>query len=139
MNALRKDDSPQFQPTRTRKPRRRQSSAASQNVHQGLVFESTFKLGINILLSSVAIVSLLQLLSYHSTQKSKLEEINREVSKTEIRVNQLRENFNHDFASGAETKVRQKQNNLISPKQLRVVIEPQSELEKFTQISQSKR
>lgn len=104
-----------------------------------MITESAIKLTVNIFLSSVAIGSLLQLLPYQSAQKSKLEEVSREVNKTEARVNELRDNFSQNFATGEVKKVMQEQNNVISPNQLRVVISPQTDLENQTQISQKKR
>lgn len=138
MNALRKDENPQFRPVKTRKPRQKQRPVASSNPQGVMIAETTIKLGVNIFLSSVAIVSLLQLLSYHSAQKSKLEEVTREVNKTEVRVDQLRENFGRNFAPGEVKKVIQDQNNVIAPNQLRVVIQPKTEAEKQTQISQNR-
>jgi uncharacterized membrane protein (DUF106 family) len=138
MNALRKDENPQFQPVKTRKLRQRHRLAASSNSHIFMITETTLKLGVNIFLSSVAIVSLLQLLSYHSTQKNKLEEINKEVNKTQIRVEQLRNAFGRNFDPKEVKKVIQDQNNVIAPNQLRVVIQPKTEAEKQTQISQNR-
>jgi hypothetical protein len=133
MNAVRKDEYPEFRPNKRRKPR------VKTNSHRGMIAETSVKLGVNILLSSVAIASLWQLLPEHKVQKIKLTEVNQEVDKTEARVNELRDKFSRNFAPGEVNKVIQEQSNVISPSQLRVVIAPKTNLENQTQISQNKR
>ncbi len=133
MNAVRKDDYQDCRPSKLRKQK------SKTNPYRNMITESAIKLTVNIFLSSVAIGSLLQLLPYQSAQKSKLEEVSREVNKTEARVNELRDNFSQNFATGEVKKVMQEQNNVISPNQLRVVFSPQTDLENQTQISQKKR
>ncbi len=132
MSALRHDDYNQYVPRQIRQAKPKTKS------HRGVVVETSLKLGVNLLLSSVAIVSLLQILPYHSLQKSKLEEVSIEVNKTQERVNELRENFRRNFAPEKSKRVIQEQNNMMSPKQIKVVISPTTEPEKEIAINKNK-
>jgi hypothetical protein len=104
-------------------PQRRQpkSPKASTKVPVGLVFETTFKLGVNITLSVAAASTLMRILPYQLSQQEKLQEIRAEVNVTEGRVNRLRDNFSHHFDPQQTKTIMQEQSNRVDPKQLQVV------------------
>lgn len=63
----------------------------------GMTLEVFLKVMVNGLLSAAAIAALMELLPYHISQKTKLQEIRQEVYKTQKQLKDLRKKFDVSF------------------------------------------
>ena len=105
-------------------PRRRQrlQSKSKTNLHKTLAVESLTKIGINLCLAGAAIVTLLQQIPQQKQQEIKLQEINTEVDKVQVRVDLLQDNFSRYFDPTASAEVMQEQTHLVLPNHQEIVI-----------------
>ncbi len=99
---------------------RRQNSTNSHPEHQWVATEITLKLAINGIFSTVAVVSLLNLIPYQWSQQAQLKELQVEVQETQKRVSQLRGDFRHNFDPHKINKVMQEQSPRLQPTQRRI-------------------
>jgi len=103
-------------------PTRRQSSQTPQ------LLEASTILGVNLLLSIAAIVSLCQLIPYQLAQVQKLKEMRAEVSRTENRVNRLKSQLHQNLDPKQTSRIVEEQSNLIEVQQMKVVwVKPQAD------------
>jgi hypothetical protein len=104
-----------------RKPRRtRTKSRTSPN--QALAVENLTKIGVNLLLATVAIVTLFQQIPRQKQQEIKLQEIQTEVSKSQVRVDKLNDDLSRYFDPATGAEVMQEQTHLVLPNQRDIVI-----------------
>lgn len=103
-------------------PTGRQSSQTPQ------LLEASTILGVNLLLSIAAIVSLCQLIPYQLAQVQKLKEMRAEVSRTENRVNRLKSQLQQNLDPKQTSRIVEEQSNLIEVQQMKVVwVKPKSD------------
>lgn len=98
------------------------SRRPSSNRDRSLVIESTVKMGANMGLSVIATVALTQLWPQYQSVQTKLRDIQVEVKQTEVRVNQARSQFNHNFDASQTRSIMLEQSHLSDPNQRRIVI-----------------
>jgi len=108
------------QPTPRKHKRTRTKPKTSPN--QALAVESLTKIGVNLLLASVAIVTLFQQIPRQKQQEAKLQEIQNEVGKSQVRVNKLNDDLSHYFDPATGAEVMQEQTHLVLPNQRDIVI-----------------
>jgi heme-binding NEAT domain protein len=102
--------------------RQRLQSKPKTNLHKTLAVESLTKIGINLCLAGVAIVTLLQQFPQQKQQEVKLREINTEVNKVQARVNLLQDNLSRYFDPTTSSEVMQEQTHLVLPNHREIVI-----------------
>jgi cell division protein FtsB len=123
MNALpRYNYPPPPDPTPRRMVRRR----PRRNPHQAAIAETGFKLGVNCVLTVIAITTLVKLVPYNLAQQSKLQEIHAEVSELESRVRHLRADLNRQFDPQQAMSVMQEESIRVDPRQRQVIWLPPS-------------
>jgi cell division protein FtsB len=125
MNAL----PPPNRPPQSHQPRRRVSKRRRQSLqkpHQSIATETTTKLGVNLLLSFIAVTALVKLLPYNMAQQKSFEELQSKVVEVENRVENLQTDFNHHFDPKQARSVMQQESTRIEPGQRQIVwIAPQ--------------
>jgi MinD-like ATPase involved in chromosome partitioning or flagellar assembly len=94
MNALQPPSRPPHQPRRRVSKRRRQQL---QTPHQSIATEATTKLGVNLLLSFIAVTALVKLLPYNMAQQDSFKELQSKVVEVENRVENLQTDFSYHF------------------------------------------
>jgi hypothetical protein len=121
MNAL-PSPRPTSQPPRTRRRVGSQTNQQrQQKQHRVVALETSLKLAVNGVLSSVAIVALTQLVPKISMQQAKLAEVQAELKTTQVRVGRAQEDFNRYFDPRQAQAIMREQSDLIDPKQRTVV------------------
>jgi hypothetical protein len=108
---------PSPEPTRRKMVRRR----PRRNPHQAVVFENGFKLGVNCLLSVIALSALVKLVPYNLAQQAKLKEIRIEVAEIEGRVDHLQAELNRQFDPQQAMSVMQEESIRVDPRQRQIV------------------
>ncbi len=88
-----------------------------------MVIETTAKLTASVVLSAVAVTSLIKLLPYQWSQQEKLSEVQTEVNLAEGRVKHLRTDFNRYFDPQQTKSIMQEQSNRVNPGQRQVVLQ----------------
>ncbi|KGF73571.1 hypothetical protein DO97_19015 [Neosynechococcus sphagnicola sy1] len=119
MNALLPSPQPHQPPQTPRAlPRQRRRH---QPTYRGRTLEVAAKLGVNLMLGTVAVMTLVNLLPYAQTQDAKLQTMRQEVSKTEARVNQLKADFSQYFDPQQARVIMQQQGYRVDPLQYQIV------------------
>ncbi len=110
-------------PRTTRRPRRvpRSRKHPRQDPHRAIAIEATVKLGVNVLLSSVAVIALANLIPYRLSQVAKLQELDVAVKATDERVQQEQAMFTQYFDPTQTRSLMQQTSNRIDPYQRQVV------------------
>ncbi len=106
-------------------PRTRKNWKARRLAHKSqqlLTLEVSIKLLSQILLSVAAISAIVRLLPYQQVQEAKLEEIRLATEEKEMRVNQLRREFNRNFDPTQSKQVMQEQSPRRDPNQRQIFI-----------------
>jgi len=121
MNAIQPSRPPlqPVEPRRVARPRRRRQQHQATTA---LALETTAKLAVNVILSSAAIMALVQLLPYHKSVQSKLQEIRVQVKQTEERVNRLQTNFGNLFDPKQTKTNMQDLSNRVDPTRRNIVL-----------------
>lgn len=114
-----------------RQPQRRKSRRArttpqqrkqqQQTHHRLLVMEAGLKIGMNVVISGVALVTLFNIVPHRVAQQQKMQELRTEVQVTEKRVNQLKADFNRAFDPGQERQIAQEQTHFVDPNRTPIV------------------
>jgi hypothetical protein len=86
-----------------------------------MALETTAKIGVNLVISAVAVSALTQLLPYHWSQQDKLRDIRTEVKLMEGRVNNLQAEFSRSFDPRQAKSIMEEQGYRFEPNQRRVV------------------
>jgi len=76
---------------------------------------------VNVGISAIALSTLVNLLPHRTLQAQKLQEVQHEVQKTEIRVGQLQSDFGRSFDSTQVKSILQEQTHMVDPTQ-RVIV-----------------
>ncbi len=105
---------------RTRPQPKKVSSPTQDNDHSKKAIKVAVKIAINGILSTAALTALIKLVPYHFSQEAKLREIRLEVSNTEKRVNELRQNFSINFATSETDSQMSNYSPKVEPNQMRV-------------------
>ncbi len=106
-------------PKQVRRPRRRPQR--QQAPHQATALEAGLRLGFHSLLAIAAVAALVKLIPYNLETQEKLKLLMAEVETLDRRVQQLENDFGHDFDPQQAQSVMQEQSNRIAPGQIRVV------------------
>lgn len=129
MNALQYSRSPQKSKTQQVVPRRpsqpsrsRQPAQSSSPSYWGVTAEIGAKVAVNGLLSTAAVVALVNLLPYQLSQQAKLREVRSEVQQTETQINQLQAEFSDSFDPQQAKQVMQEQSGRVDPNQRQIVL-----------------
>jgi hypothetical protein len=88
-----------------------------------MAMEATVKIGVNVLLSLVAIVTLAKLLPYRSNQESRLQELNAAVKTADDRFSRVKNSFLFYFDPNQTRFLMQQQTNRIEPSQRQVILQ----------------
>lgn len=114
---------PKTTPLRQNKsrPRRKKETRRSSPRYRGLTLEIMAKLLVNGVIATVAVTALNQLIPTYQTQLSRLEEVEKEVERTQNRVNQLNHEFTRHFDPYQSEVIMQEQTNQIKPSQRHIV------------------
>jgi hypothetical protein len=89
--------------------------------HRVIAYETTAKLAVNFTLSMAAIVALVQLLPYHSSQDVKLQELQAAVKLTGDRVQRVQSKFNNYFDPSQARENMQELTDRIDPSRRQIV------------------
>ena len=87
-----------------------------------MALETTVKLSVNVVLSVVAVCTLVQLWDHNCSQQKKLQEIRMEDERIEGRVNHLRTDFSRYFDPHQAKSIMQEQSDRLAPGQYPVVL-----------------
>ncbi|NEO31851.1 MAG: hypothetical protein F6K36_15725 [Symploca sp. SIO3C6] len=120
MNSI-KSSRPTRQPLKPHQKLSRTQKPQKLHYYRAIVGETTLRLVVNIVISTAAIAGLVQLLPYQLSQQSKLQEVRREVKRTQARVNNLRNDFSRSFDPRQAQRVMQEQTYRFNPSQRQVV------------------
>ena len=121
MNAFQPPNRP---PSPAQSPRRRVSKRIRRQKsapHRAIATEVTTKLGVNLLLSLIAVTALAKLLPYNLSQQNSFKELQAKVAETEGRVDRLQTDFNHHFDPRQARSVMQEESTRIEPGQRQIV------------------
>ncbi|MBF2004274.1 hypothetical protein ACF3DV_16055 [Chlorogloeopsis fritschii PCC 9212] len=121
MNALQPSRSP-LQPIPKRRVVPRPKRHLRQRSYKVLALETTAKIGVNVLISAVAISALVKLLPFHQSQQEKLREIRTEVKLMEERVSKLQAEFSRNFDPSQAKAIMQEQSHRLAPNQHPIVL-----------------
>ena len=88
------------------------------------------KMGVNLGVSFVALTTLVHLLPYRSAQTQKLQEVQGEVRKTEVRVGLLQSDFGRNFDSSQVKSILQEQTHMVDPTQKTIIFDERATVPK---------
>ncbi len=112
-------------PFRHRQPtvpsRRRQAPRQWSRSTVAIALEVTTKLGVNLILISLATSAVARLLPYYRSVEEKLDRVEIEVAQTQERVNQLQQDFDRSFDPEQAKEVMAEQSHRIDPQRRSVV------------------
>ncbi len=94
-----------------------------------MALETTVKLGVNVFLSLIAVVTILRLLPYHASQEARMQELSVALRTAETRFNRVQTNFGQYFDPNQSRFIMQQQTNRIDPSQRQIILQPPSKLE----------
>lgn len=89
--------------------------------HRATTVEVTARLGVNLLLSSMAVAALIKLLPYNLDQQSRLQEIRSDVAELDAQVDQLQAEFDRNFDPNQTMEVMREQSARVTPNQRQVI------------------
>jgi hypothetical protein len=118
MNAPQPWSSPSEKP----KKKRRRSYDQQSKAQTILARELTAKLAINLILTIAISASLLKLFPYYFSQKAKLQAVQAEIKDTQIRVNQLNQEFTHYFDPKQSESLLKKSSIKLEPNERRLFL-----------------
>ncbi|MFB2937009.1 hypothetical protein ACE1B6_17310 [Aerosakkonemataceae cyanobacterium BLCC-F154] len=87
-----------------------------------LAIETTVKLAVNVIISGVAVSSLVHLLPYHQSIQTKLQEIRFEVKETEQRVSRLETEYKRTSDPQQAKNIMREQSHLVDPARRQIVL-----------------
>ena len=105
----------------------RRNSRKRQNPYRGITAEISLKLILSWAIALGAIASLFRLLPYHLTQQAKLKELRIQVQETDVRVDKLREQLNHNFDPHRTKSLMEQYSTLTAPNQSRIYWLPEDD------------
>lgn len=105
------------------RPGYRPKRAAHQGVRQAIVFESSVKLTVNLLLAIVATTTIAKLVPYYQAHQQRLTTLQDAVAVAEHKNAELRSQFTNNFDPAQAARIMQEQSGLGYANQKRVVWE----------------
>ncbi|HEY9298259.1 MAG TPA: hypothetical protein VIQ31_18255 [Phormidium sp.] len=84
--------------------------------------ETTVKLAVNVIISGVAVSSLVHLLPYHQSIQTKLQEIRFEVKENEQRVHRLQSEYKRTSDPQEAKNIMREQSHLVDPARRQIVL-----------------
>ena len=113
----------QTPPVRRKKApsRRKKSTRRTFPRYGALTLEISAKILVNVILLTIVTTALNKLIPNYRTQLSRLEEVQQEVDKTQVRVDKLNNEFTRNFDPYQSEIIMQEQTNQIKPNQRRVI------------------
>jgi hypothetical protein len=87
-----------------------------------LTLETTVKLAVNVIISGIAVSSLVHLLPYHQSIQTKLQEIRFEVKETEQRVNRLQTEYKRTSDPQQAKNIMREQSHLVDPARRQIIL-----------------
>jgi cell division protein FtsB len=90
-------------------------SGSNARRSSGVTAEITAKLIVNVVLSTAAIATLMQLAPYAVSQQAKLQEVKAEVQRTENRLKRLNDKLGRSFDPQQSRSVMQEQTDRVEP------------------------
>ncbi|MBK4729265.1 hypothetical protein JJD41_05110 [Oxynema sp. CENA135] len=101
-----------------RRPRRQPSR---RHPHRAIAVEVTTKLAVQLLVSVVAVSTLVKLVPYQETQQEKLDEIRAEVKTTNRRVDRLQADFSRYFSPEQTANLMEEQSYKVDPTEIQII------------------
>jgi hypothetical protein len=105
---------------------RRKPKSSRINSYKGITAEITLKLILSWIVTIAALTSAVKLLPYHFSGQAKLKEVRTQVSETEARVFQLREQLNHNFDPQQNTNLMERYGSALAPNRSRIFLVPEN-------------
>ncbi|OKH31806.1 hypothetical protein NIES2119_27955 [[Phormidium ambiguum] IAM M-71] len=87
-----------------------------------LAVETTVKLAVNVIISGIAVSSLVHLLPYHQSIQTKLQEIRFEVKEAEQRVSRLQTEYKRTSDPQEAKNIMREQSHLVDPARRQIVL-----------------
>jgi hypothetical protein len=87
-----------------------------------LAVETSVKLAVNLIISGIAVSSLVHLLPYHQSIQTKLQEIRFEVKENEQRVNRLQTEYKRTSDPQQAKNMMREQSHLVDPARRQIVL-----------------
>lgn len=109
------------QPPRRARTVPRAKAKQRQHPYRAVAIESTIRLSVNVILSTVAISALTQLLPYRSSQAARLQELQVTVRSTDERVQRVQNSFQQYFDPYQTEANMQAQSHRLGAQQRRLV------------------
>ncbi len=115
MNAIQPSRPPLYpvEPASKRSSRLRHRLRQRRNPHQSVAVEASLRLAVNVVVSMVAIASIVRLLPQNISQQHKLNQLQLDVTTLEQRVDRLQETFARQFDAGQARSVMQEETGRI--------------------------
>ena len=126
MHALKPSYLPPQPPKRIRTVPRAKAKQR-QHPYRSILIETTVRLSVNVVLSTVAISALTQLLPYRAAQLSRLQELQVTVQSTGERVQRVQDNLQQHFDPYQTQANMQAQSHRIGAQQRRIVLRQPTE------------
>ncbi len=101
----------------------RPKRAAHQGARQAILFESSVKLTVNLLLAIVATTTIAKLVPYYQAHQQRLTTLQAAVAVAEHKNAELRSQFTNNFDPAQASRIMQEQSGLGYPNQKRVIWE----------------
>lgn len=105
-----------------RRHQRSRTNVALPPEHRWLVWEIMFKLGLNSVLVVGSVVSLVRLIPHQQVQQAKLQDVQMQVRETEMRVQDLRQDFSRNFDPTQSRKLMEEISPRQDPQQRQVIL-----------------
>ncbi|MFB2833336.1 hypothetical protein [Floridanema evergladense] len=121
MNAI-QTSRPHLEPVQSPKVVRQRVRKLRTQRTDARTLETTVKLAVNVIISGVAVSSLVNLLPYHRSIQTKLQEIRFEVKETEQRVDRLQADYNRISDPQQAKNIMREQSHLVDPARRQIVL-----------------
>ncbi|MGQ9869358.1 slr1601 family putative cell division protein [Leptodesmis sp.] len=121
MYALKPSKQTSIQPGRGRRMAPRAKAHKRSKPYQAIVYETTAKLAVNVVLSVAAVVTLAHLLPYRSAQEVKLQELHAAVKTTGDRVQRVQSKFTYYFDPSQARESMQELTDRIDPLRRQII------------------
>ncbi len=95
-------------------------SNKKRSAYRGVTGEVWLKLIFSWIIALASIGSLVKLLPYHLSQQAKLKELRIQVSQTESKVAELRQQLNHNFDPQQTQNLMEQYSSLLAPNRSRI-------------------
>lgn len=122
MHAL-QSPSPNQQPVRRSRTTTHPRLRKQRHPYRMMAIETGVKLGVNVLLSTVAISALAHLFPYIGSQKGKLDEVQTAVQTTRERLQLRQTTFGKYFDPYQTRALMQEQSNRMDPQQRQIILQ----------------